>query len=122
MSEGISPEEYLNEVEQLANQLSDFAAESVEDGDYDEYHDAVMDLSMDVLDAHQWFARTYHGPADHGAIIEYADDEGVDPVRYSDLTHLAESEDPATIVKKVAYTVFEAHVIETALARTSAGS
>jgi len=117
VSEGITQAEYENEVENMASHLADAAEEDVEDGVYDEYHGAVVDLSADTLDAHQWFARTYHGPADHGAIIEYARDAGVDPVQYGDLTHIADSEDPERIVKMLAYKVFEAHVIDTALAR-----
>lgn len=117
MSEGISETEYENEVERQANQLSKAASDALDADEYDTYHHAVVDLAMDVLDAHQWFVRTYHGPADHGAIIEYAAAEDIDPVQYGDLTAVGDSEDPTRIVNQTAYMMFEAHVIETALAR-----
>lgn len=116
MSEGISQEEYDDEVAQLSERLTEYAAEDVRKGEYDDFEHAVLDISTDVLDGHQWFARSYHGPADHGAVIEYATDAGVDPIRYSDLTTAADSEDPARIVRLTAYICFEAHVIERALA------
>lgn len=121
MSKGITQTEYENEVETQADHLAEAATEAVEAGEYGEYRSAVVDLSVDVLDGHDWFSRADHGPADHGAIVEYADDQGVDPVRYRDLTHFAESEDPAAVVEKFAYVAFEAHVIETARERGRGG-
>lgn len=114
MLDPITKEEYDDEVQHNAEVLAEMAEEAVENGDYDDPLGAVMELSTDVLDHHNWFARTYHGPADYGAIIEHADDSGVDPVRYRDLTHLAESEDPKKVVEKFAYVAFESHVIDLA--------
>lgn len=112
--EELTQAEYINEVETQADHLVAAARESVEEGEYDELEQAILDLSHHTLDGHSFFQGNAHGAKSHGAIIQFAEEESVDPVRYRDLTHLAESEDPPTIVEKVAYTVFEAHVIETA--------
>ena len=114
MSEGITKEEYDDEVQSQAEILAEHAMDAFDSDEYDDPLGAVMELSSDVLDHHNWFARSYHGPADHGAIIEYAEDSGVDPVRYRDLTPLAESEDPTRVVKNFAYVAFESHVIDLA--------
>lgn len=116
MSEPISREEYTEEVEEQAEHLESEAAEAVREGEYDEYRQACLDVIVDVLDAHPWFSGQ-RGVADHGAIIQFSEDAGVDPSMYRDLTTLAESENPAEIVQKLAFAGFEAHVYEVATDR-----
>lgn len=115
MSLGIHKRDYLEGgVEEMAEKLSAAAAEAVENDEYDDHRNAALELSIDVLDGHRWFARPDYGAADHGAIIEYASDEGVDPTAYRDLAHLVDGADPEAAVKHLAYAMFEAHVVDVA--------
>lgn len=114
----ITNEEYINEVEQQAAYLIHESREAVDDGEYEDVHDAIHDLVHHILDAHEWFVSNQYTAADHGAIIEFADAESADMHRYRDPETLTDSDDAPTIVKRLAYGMFEAHVIETARVRS----
>lgn len=107
---------YDDEVETQADYLRDTAEEAVEDGEYDRFQSAAMDLVTYTLDGHEWFTSNQYGPADWGAIIEFADDDVQGSYPYGDLISLIESSDPIGVVRKVAYIMFEWAVIEYATA------
>lgn len=108
----LNQEVYGDLVRDQAKQLVKDAQYLVDEHDsYDELEDALVDAVTDTLDAFDWFTDSEYGPAAHGAFVEYSD---ADPCQYRDLTTLTESDDPAEIVRKLAYACFEADVIETA--------
>jgi len=116
MSAEVTQEEYEKKVAEYGRRLAQYAIQDVErDTAYTDEQDAVLHLVGDVLDGHQWFARSYYGPAAHGEIIEWATEAGVNPAEYTDITVATDARDPATVVKRLAYIHFEAAVIEEAL-------
>jgi hypothetical protein len=115
MLETISETEYDDELQAQGEYLRDIAEEAVENGEYDEFRGACYELVSDALDHHNWFARSYYGPAAHGAIIEHAADAGYDITRHRDISWVGDSEDPEKIIKQLAYMAFETHVIEDAI-------
>lgn len=120
MTTDITEDEYWGEVEEQAETLAKWAIEDVErDTAYEEPENAVLELVSDVLDAHNWFARSHHGPADHGAIIEYGEESDADLHRYGDIEAHTDSDDATEVVKRLAYASFEAHVIEEAKHRVN---
>jgi hypothetical protein len=115
MSNPIAHSDYMENVTENATRVATWAEEDAAgDGPYDDAHDAIYDLVRDVLDGHEWFTRSYYGPSAHGCVIEYALDADVDASRTVDLAAYAEGDDIARIVKRLAFVVFEAHVIDRA--------
>jgi len=115
MIETVTAEDYDEEVTEHATRLAEYAEEDVErDTAYDDHHSAIVDLSRDVLDGHKWLARSHFGPAAHGCIIEYATEAGADASLYGDVEAYVDGGDIPGTVERLAFVLFEAHVIERA--------
>lgn len=111
----ITKTEYAEEVDELAGRLADWAIEDVErDTAYDDPENAAMELASDVLDGHEWFARSHYGAAAYGCIIQHVSETATDPGTYSDWRSLMEADTPTESLKKLAYCCFEANIIEEA--------
>lgn len=108
MPKSITEESYTDEVVRHAELLLDGAREA---GDVS--MDYAFDNVADVLDGHDWFGDSYHGPADHGAIIEYALTREVEVERFADWWSIVESDAVDDTVEKLAYVVMESDVLMT---------
>lgn len=110
MVETISADEYEEELDDHAGWLIEAA-----EGNYPENPErGLLEAAHDVLDAHQWFFQRRYGPAAHGCIIEHADGN---PEDYLDLQAHIEADDPREIIKRLAYAMFEADVVDEARSR-----
>lgn len=116
MTTPIPQEEYETMVAKYGGRLAEYAVQDVErDTTYESKQNAVLYLADDVLDGHQWFTKSYYGPAAHGEIIEWATEAGVNPAEFTDISIATDARDPAEVVKRLAYIHFEAAVIQEAL-------
>lgn len=113
MTDAISETEYREERESLVESLFSDAVGAVEEGVHDEFHRAVFQLGGEDVEYHTWFDDD-RGATLHGSIIEHAE---ADPSSYSDWSSLIESDTPEQTVKRLAYCVMEADVIEKTLER-----
>lgn len=106
MPQTITEEEYNDEVRSQAREL----AEALE---YEEHIDEPLEMIVDVLDAHSWFAGENLTGADYGAIISDYNEFSFpsDVMVNRDPESLTSGHDFDEILRRMAFGEFEADVL-----------
>lgn len=111
MTDALTAAEYREERDRVARSLAAESGAAVDEGLYDEYHQAVFELAVEDAEFHEWFARTQDG-ALYGAIVQHADANVED---YTDWESAVLGGGPEDVLRCLAYVSFEADLIDRAL-------
>lgn len=113
MTDAITKQQYDEKRDAMARQLRDECRDAVDDDEFDSVRRCVLETASDDITYDQWFARDYYGASLYGSIIEHGE---ADPSQYSDWEGMMEASTPEKAIERLAYCVFEADVIDRALA------
>lgn len=108
----LSEQEYRAEVTESGGTLAQIALDNYEQGMFDSYEQAVLELAGEVLFPHEWFEKYGADPADLGAIIGHGD---ADVEGYGDHPHPGAADTLGELLRYMAQAQFEADCIADAL-------
>lgn len=103
MTATIDEADYDIEIRKQARELKAAVEDTGED---------PINLIMDVLDGHSWFAQKELTGADYGAIIADFTHYNADITQYRDPESLVDSHDFETTLRRMAFAEFETDVLE----------